>query len=331
MPRRRRRTSKLTIAYFLITLGLLVGGSVWLDERGASVAARVSGKQEEITVRKVPQGGWSRWYRVGVEFTTPDGIPGMATVEVPPHRFDALRPGDTLHIRYLPQFPLLARTADSSTWRAVRDALSRFVREPFLVPFLTWLAGGALALWIAARVATPVVVLTGLGWVAAGLLFLFPAPAPIEPGPGRATARVHAITLVTKAPARSGSRRYRAGRSSSDAVRRLALPYQVVQLRLAVPGRPDSVTAVDAVDSASVAGLSVGALLAVRYDPRNPRDARLDEGSRAFRERNRYHFLVPVVGVGVLGMLGAWGWRTRKRRKMPDATAARPQPSARLA
>jgi len=34
MPRRRRRVSRLSLFYFVVTLGILVGGSVWLDRRG---------------------------------------------------------------------------------------------------------------------------------------------------------------------------------------------------------------------------------------------------------------------------------------------------------
>jgi hypothetical protein len=313
MPARRRRSGKLGLVYFLLLSGLLLGGSLWLDRRGTPVAATVSAKGEEITVQRVPQGGWSRWYRVGVEFRTSDAGLGMATVSVPEDRFDALHPGDTLGIRYLPAFPLLARAADRSTMQVLADAAARFVAEPFLLPFLFWLSCGIVGLWLAARVATPVVIVTGLAWLAAGLVLLFPAPAPLPAAPERATARVQAVTLVTKAPA-GQARRRRGGRRGSDAVRRLAMPYQVVQLRLAVPGRPDSVLAVDAVDSASVPGLAVGATLRVGYDPRRPREARLTQGTRAFREQNRYHFLIPVLGVGVLGVLGAWGWRVRRRK-----------------
>lgn len=34
MPRRRRRVSKLSLFYFVATLGILVGGSLWLDREG---------------------------------------------------------------------------------------------------------------------------------------------------------------------------------------------------------------------------------------------------------------------------------------------------------
>jgi hypothetical protein len=57
------------------------------------------------------------------------------------------------------------------------------------------------------------------------------------------------------------------------------------------------VLVVDAVDSASIVGVNVGADLKVRYDPASPRDARLTIGSRTFIEKNRYHFRVSVIGV----------------------------------
>jgi len=96
----------------------------------------------------------------------------------------------------------------------------------------------------------------------------------------------------------------------------------VVQLQLALPGRPDSVLVVDAVDSGSVPGLAVGAALAVRYEPDTPREARLVQGTRRFLERNRYHFLPAVIGVPVLGMLAAWGFRSRRRRASRPADGA---------
>lgn len=319
MPPRRSRVSRLGLAYFILLSGLLFGGSLWLDRRGDTVTATVTDKQEEITVQQVPEGGWYRWYRVGVEFGTRDGGLGMATVDVPEARFDALHHGDTLQVRYLPFFPLLARAADRATVNALWDAAERLFAEPFLLPFLVWLGGGFVALWIAARVATLAVMVAGLAWIAFAFPPIFPAPAPLPPVSVETPARVEAVTLVTKAPARRTVGRRRAW-SGSDAVRRLALPYQVVQFRFAVPGRPDSVLAVDAVDSASVPGLAVGATLAVRYDPRVPRRARLSQGSRTFRERNRYHFLVPLLGVGFLGVLGAWGWRVRRERQGGIAT-----------
>jgi hypothetical protein len=322
MPRRRRRTSRLSLFYFMVISGLLLGGSLWLDRRGELASATVKSKSEEITVQRVPQGGWFRWHRLGVEFDTRDGARGMATVNVPQPRFDALHPGDTIQVRYFPAFPLLARASDRSTGLALRDAAVHFGTDPFLVRMILWLVVGAAALWIASRLGTPAVVVVGLAWIALAFPLQFPSPPPLRTVSVEGSAKVTAVTLITKAPARSGSRRRgRTGRSLGESSRRLAMPYEVVQLRFAPPGRPDSIVAVDAVDSASVAGLAVGAILPIRYDPAAPREARLAEGARTFRERNRYHFAVPVLGLGLLATLFAWGASRRRSRRAAAATS----------
>ena len=327
MPRRRRRVSRLEMIYFFALLGLLVGGSVYLDSRGAATTATVSGKQEEVSVSSTPQPTWFRWYRVGVEFETPDGAPGMATVTVPRERFDSLRQGDSIAIRYLPAFPLLARTVDRSTAVVAWESAAMLVSDPALTALVIWLVGGGAALWVLARISTVVAAVAGLVWIAAAFPLLFPPPTPVRLGPSETMARVESVRLITKAPERrTASRRY-GGRRSSDDIRRLAQPYHVVQLRLAVPGRADSVLAVDAVDSASVPGLQFGAVLPVRYDPGAAREARLKAGTRTFSERNRYHFRVPVIGVGVLVLLAVLTWRSRREaRPSPAADRARVLP-----
>ena len=270
MPRRRRRVSRLSLFYFVVTLGLLVGGSIWLDRRGEVTTARVASKHEEITVQQVPVGGWIRWYRVGVEFDTRDAGRGMATVTLPQPRYDGLHPGDTIQIRYLPFFPLLARAADRSTGQAALDVAGHFANDPWLLPFLFWLLGGFVALWIASRVATVAIVVAGLAGMAWRSPWSSQPPGSSRPLPRRHRA-VTAVTLVTKAPARTTPRRSRVGLGTSESVRRLAMPYEVVQLQFAPPGLPDSVVAVDVVDSASVAGLTAGAIVPIAYDPRSPR------------------------------------------------------------
>lgn len=315
MPRRPRRTSPLSVVYFVVILGLLVGSSVWLDQRGETAAATVKSKHEEVTIQQEPRGGWDRWYRVGVEFPTRDDNLGMATLTLPRERYDALQVGDTIAVHYFPAFPLLARAADRTTLQAAGDAVGRLVSTPGLMPSLVWLLTGAVALWITSWIATPLVVLTGLAWMGAGLLLLFPALSPSRPGPATTTARVAAVNLISKAPARNTSRRHRVSRTLGDDARRLAMPYQVIQLRFPGPDRADSTLAVDAVDSGSVAGLQVGMELPIRYDPGSPRDAQLAVGARSYLERNRYHFRTPVIGIALLGILAAWGARTRRGRR----------------
>lgn len=323
MPRRRRRGSRLGLVYFVVVSGLLIGGSLWLDHHGEAVTATVKVKNERIMVQRVPAGAWYHLYRVGVEFETRDGKPGMASVDLPEDRYDAIHPGDTIRVRYLPFFPLLARAAERSTGQTLWAAAAAFSADPFLIPSLLWLLGGIAALWIASRIAISAIVLVGLAWVALAFPLLFPAPRALSPVTAEAMARVSSVTLVTKAPAKNAAprRRSRLG-GSSDNVRRLAMPYQVVQLQFTLPGQTDPIVAVDAVDSASVGELSVGAAVPIRYDPRAPREARLSQGSRTFRDRNRYHFLIPALGLGLVGTLLAWVARNRRTRR--QAAAPRP-------
>ena len=48
MPPGRRRVSRLELAYATVCLGLLLGGSLWLDRNGTPVGATVTGKHEEL-------------------------------------------------------------------------------------------------------------------------------------------------------------------------------------------------------------------------------------------------------------------------------------------
>jgi hypothetical protein len=312
---RRRRVSKLGVFYGLVSGGLLVGGSLWLDQRGVKVLAPVQAKTERVTLRRDPQGTWYRWYEVGVGVGNAGSIPWTSLVEVPEQRYDALRIGDSVEVRYLPQLPLFARASDRSTATVVREAMQRVG----LAPLLLWVIGGLVGMWIAARIGTVAVVAGGLAWMAAGFPVLLEAPRPPAPGSATTTATVQAVTLITKSPERRASRRRRISRS--DWGRRLAIPYQVVYLRLAAPGSADTVLALDAVDSGSVAALSVGAVLPVRYEPGTPRNARLADGTRRFIERNRYHFLPGIVGIPVLAMLAGIGFRRRRLRSERRAPA----------
>ena len=317
MPR-KRRVSWLSVFYFLVILGALVGGSVWLDRKGEPVVAKVTSKTEEITVTHDPPGGWYRYYRVGAEFDAAGALM-PATVTVDRARYDALRLGDSLEIRYLPILPLFVRTPDRSTATVAAEAAHHLLGSRLL----WWIGGGVVAMVITARIGIAPIVVTGLFWMVAGYVLLLRAPRVPEPSGVEAAARVRSVTLVTKSPARrTRSRRSRGLRSESTT--RLAVPYQVVQLQVPAPRQPDSLLAVDAVDSGSVAGLAVGAMLRVRYPKDDARAALLTEGTRTFVVRNRYHYLPAVVVVPLIGMLGAWGFQSRRKRHVErSSTPAR--------
>ena len=318
MPRRRRRVSRLELFYGLVTAGLMVGASLWLDRNGVPVTGHVAAKQERIVVGHEPSGEWRRLYEVVAAFELPGGEGSHATVRVAPDRYDTLRAGDPIELRYLPQFPLLARTTDRSTASVVRELAWGLAG----IPILVWLAGGLLVLWIAARMGTIPVLAASAAWLAAGYSLLLTPPSREGPRPAQAMAQVRGVTLVDKSPARVYRTRYRTGGFN----RRLEVPYQVVELLVPVRGGRDTVLAVDAVDSGSVAGLAHGVGLPVRLDPAAPREAQLAGGTRRFVEANRYHFLIPVIGCGILGTLAGltYRWRRRKRQATPrDETMGR--------
>jgi hypothetical protein len=299
--------SRLELFYTGVIVALLLGGSVYLDRKGVPVTGRVTDKQERIVVGHEPSGQWRRYYEVATAFELPDGGRSQATVRVPIERYDGLRVGDPIEVRYLPQFPLLARTSDRST-ASVASELAWGLAG---ISILVWLLGGFLVLWVAARLGTIPVLVAGAAWIAAAYPLLFSPPTRERPRPAAATAQVRGITLIDKSPSRVSRTRSRASRFN----RRLEIPYQVVELSVPIPGGRDTVIAVDAVDSGSVAGLSHGAQLPVRLDPAAPREAQLAGGSRQFVEANRYHFRIPVLGCGLLGMLAALAYRWRRKRR----------------
>jgi hypothetical protein len=314
MPRRRRHFSRLELVYFLVGLGLLLGGSIWLDRNGSSVIAAVSSKREEIAVHDSPRGEWSRWYRVGVDVPRGDGIVVGAIVTVPRERFDSLRVGDRIAIRYLPALPLYARAADRSTAQVVGEGVVMFLGDSFLTRILLWLVIGAALLWLMARVATAAVFAAGAVWIVAAFPLLFPAAVPIRLGTAETTARVEDVRLVTKSPEGRYARTHGGAGRVDLGLQELPTPYRVVRFRFAAPGQPDSVRAIDAVDASSVPGLGIGSILPARYEPEAPREARLSLGARSFRERNRYHGWIWILGVGLLLMFGAAAWSEARRR-----------------
>jgi hypothetical protein len=121
-------------------------------------------------------------------------------------------------------------------------------------------------------------------------------------------AEVRHITLVDQSPAHVPQSRARGPQFN----RRLDVPYHVVELNVSAKGG-DRVLAVDAVDSGSVNGLAVGTHHLVRLDPAAPREAQLAGGTRRFATENRYHFVVPVLGCVLLGLVGGLGYRWRLR------------------
>ena len=150
-----------------------------------------------------------------------------------------------------------------------------------LVPW-RWLAIGIVVLG-AVLTLRPVLRPVPGGLKAAGVLacvaiavvwWVFPTPweTPLDPPILTANAEVRNL--------REETRSFTSARTTGSVP--APQPWNIVELRFVPEGREKPVIAVDSVDVGSVAGLQVGARLPVRYNARNPRDARL-AGARSWR------------------------------------------------
>ena len=304
------RTLLKLVLYVSLLVVPLLAASLWLDTHGETVAGTVTGKREEIHARNEPTGGWysRRFLEVDIPRLAAVGL--QASVRVDSAAYAATHGGDRVRVRYLSCCPIFARLEGRTTRQVSWEAAREFASSPVF----DWVLVGIVALVVAAQIATPLVVVTGVAWLGAALLFLFPDRPPRVPSGVEADARVAGIVTVSESP-RHTSRRSR----SSARPERLRVPYQVVQLRLVPGGTADSVLAVDEVDAGSAPSLAPGAVVKVRYQPAAPRDAMLVQGTRTFRQRNRFHFLFLVLAVGAIGTAAALTWRLRHRRAVAVA------------
>jgi Protein of unknown function (DUF3592) len=301
------RTLFKLFGYVALLVVPLLAVSLWLDAHGETATGTVTGKREEIRPAHEPTGGWySRRYLL-VDFPRLARTGLRGTIWVDSVDFASIRLGDRVGVQYFSCCPIYARLAGHSTPRVTWEAIHEFASDPLL----DWAFVGIVALTVAARIASPLVVGTGVAWLGAAVLFLFPERPLRVPSGTEVPARVAKIALVDESP--EGTR-HRS--SSSSHPERLRVPYQVVQLRFVPAGAADSALAVDEVDAGSVPSLALGAVVKVRYQPEAPRDAMLVEGSRTFRQRNRFHFLFLVLGLSVIGTAAGLVWRLRGRRRL---------------
>jgi hypothetical protein len=289
-------------AQILTPVTVLYGLSLYLDVAGHVVQARVTSTEERIahhTSGRHTPGGWSRSFWASVNFDTPEG-PGMAPLWLDEATYDALMPGASIAVRYLPVLPFIARPADQSTlafvpWRwpgialialAVVLTLRRVMRG---VP--AWLKAFSILVSIAAAVV----------W------FVFPTPwvAPLEPPVLTAQAEVKRVREETAS--------FTSGRATGSVP--APQPWNIVELQFVPEGRKKPVIAVDSVDVGSVPNLRVGERLPVTYNKSNPREARL-AGTRTWRWKEWGELaqwaVLGIITLAVMSLLGkvmgAW-WR----------------------
>lgn len=132
----RRKVVPLWLPFVLLIGGLL-GGSLYLDNAGTIHEVKVTDKREEIKygTRFYRTQQWRREFYVRVEQPPGTETPGMPYLTLYPDAatFDALQVGQTVKVRLLQMGELFrfARLAERSTFSIITDGIAElFPREP---------------------------------------------------------------------------------------------------------------------------------------------------------------------------------------------------------
>ncbi len=309
----RRRRSCLSLVGSVVVGVLLVvvfaGPAVYVELSGATASGVVSARHEEIRMR---YSGWTRSLRVEVQYTPADTEQQeVAIIPVTTERYDQVRIGDAVQVRYMPQ-PGVRVLGEIASPRLVDQGPVGQLRARVAGSAITFAFIGLFLLFLAAWGATR------LGWLLVpvwalllcfGVYAVSDPPQPAPPGPQLSTqATVRQVYEVDRLS--SG----RSGRSRSRAFREALQPYDMVALEFVPQGAAASVVAVDLVDVGSVQGLAVGAKLPISYSTADPRWAQIEGAQRTYFWKNLYGYAI-VAGLVLLLALGVWIVRRRRRAR----------------
>ena len=315
----------LLVGGFVLLMAPFAISSLWIDQRGIEIPGRVFSKDERVVVR---DSSWSRSAEVTVEYDPPhESMVAFLTATVSPERFDELKKGELVKLRFLrredlPQIPgakLLrsmhalptARLAEQRSWSALQLAYQ--ARTTFLAEVVIAIAV-LLLLW-------KLLHLPLLGWMAAASVFCgtaavmlhsFPVPVPApQMDIRRALGTVKSVELVE----------YLFGNDHESFEAKQ--PVQIVGVQFVPEGRAQAVLAVDLIDADSVRGLREHSAVAVEYERGAPRIAHILGASRSFVQTNLSGAAIEiVVALGVLAaLLAGWLLINRGYRKTSPAAA----------
>jgi hypothetical protein len=305
-------SSRTQLGVFVLPALLLVivlGPPLWLDFAAPETDAVVTRKYEGYKLYRDPDAGWRRRLYVWTRFRTPSGATHTGELMLSDPAYDSLSVGSHLRVRYIPVYPYITRTVGRTTLIQAREL---FTPETTRGRWFALLLIFAPIIFVAGRIARVAAAIVAVVWLGATWVYLLrPVPLP-TPGPTHASARVSWTQVETRGVT---GRRYD----------RLATPYREIALTFVPPGSRDSITVVDAVDSASIVPKPVnGTLEPIGYEPGAPRTARLLAGTRTFINANRYDYLILALAPIALGFLSG-GVRLKRRTRVARSALAHPR------
>ena len=295
----------------LLVISPFVVSSLLIDAKGVVIPSHVQSKSERLVVHYA---SWSRIADVTVQYDPPDEpMAGFLTDHVDPERFDQLKKGDLVSLRYLrledlPHVPgaktlrqmhVLPRVhfADERAFSALRSGIQGNANPTVIMAVSAILL---LIFWRIARLPffAWAVAICVLAAMAVGMIQEFPLPV----GPPRQDVRTAAGTV------KSLERVEWLFRSNHGRGFQAAQPIQIVGVQFVPEGRTEPVLAVDLIDAGSIAGLQEHAPVSVDYERGAPRTAYIRGATRKFPGRNLRGIAFELIAVLVLLVAALWAY-----------------------
>jgi len=303
-----------------ITLGTVLGLSLYLDTAGQVAAALITKKQETIHYRR--EGDWRHQYEVWVSYALADGSAPSAHFTTNAAIFDRLQQGSLTQVRSLSlnHWINLVRFADQSTWT--------------WIPW--WWLGMGIAIGLAGVLGWQLLKVRG-GWVLIGLVLLVLAAIPFmdkynewraarDPNrlPLSASGIIEEVQTVTELDPfpDDGS-----GDKEWETAIAVTQPYAIVVVRYTPQGYVEPILGVDAVDiAANAPPPAVASRVDLAYGVSDPRIIRLPHHTREHYLRNPMQWLTEQIRalalVSLVIVLAGWAgkrWQRFVRQRLERA------------
>ena len=302
------------------------GASLALDTMGERVSGRVMSRRETVWVSS--RGGWRHQYQLDLSFSAKGvTLPAVklndagviegflkdkgaqhSTFDPDAATYDRMQVNDPIDLRVLRLGGLsLVRDANRNTFTMLPWFWIVFGLLALALLILAWRLVGSLVIIGVA----PLVVILPLvnAWRDQRAADDFSAMT------ARATATVREVTRV-----KVWDFAYMRSRARDINRFELRQHYDVVNLEFTPAGYRGPVIGVDAIDAPndSAPTLVTGAAVEIRYDPDNPREARMEGRSRTWHWRDMLGVYIDLslVFVAILILLLLYGWFTTRAKRM---------------
>ena len=298
------RIGPFTLGNLIWILGILLilAALLYVDLTHDVTSATVIDKREQIE-SNVTTASWKRHPEALVTYTV-DGRLYQRWITLDVATYDATQAGDQINVRYVSINPSWSRLESQSTVSALLQRVDLWQTFTWLV-----LVGGIVFMiyqhrragikrwWLRPRsVGRQILVIAIMVlWIEIVAAGYFPPPQPGIFDSQRdetAGATVRDVTLISQVGG---------GTSGERGPLPIGLPqgFDRVEIVFTPEGWIDPVVAVDEVDEGSAGEIVAGATVPISYAQDNPRNARMEAGSRSHRWKN------PVVIQGLIGLFAA--------------------------